>query len=132
MLKKEAVSVVKGTKNYEAEINILWNFAFERPLCLCGKLTARNGNILEMTHSLFIKKGGERFRKLERDKGLDIKNNPNDSATGQPLRCIALTGQRMGEMENWSLLSHGAFDVLMELRRTQMLLNFLASKFPAH
>ena len=44
---------------------------------------------------------------------------PYDIATGQPIRCGALTGQRMGEMENWSLLSHGAFEVLQAMRETQ-------------
>ncbi|MBQ7733378.1 MAG: hypothetical protein IJT58_05120 [Synergistaceae bacterium] len=46
-------------------------------------------------------------------------NAPHDTATGQPVRCGALTGQRLGEMENWSLLSHGAFDVLQAMRETQ-------------
>ena len=41
---------------------------------------------------------------------------PCDSRTGQPVRCGALTGQRMGEMENWAFLSHGAESVLSGMR----------------
>ena len=41
---------------------------------------------------------------------------PRDWATGQPMTCGARTGQRMGEMENWSLLSHGALEALMAMR----------------
>ena len=44
---------------------------------------------------------------------------PYDELTGQPSRCGALTGQRMGEMENWALLSHGAFAVLESMRKNQ-------------
>ena len=44
---------------------------------------------------------------------------PYDQHTGQPLRCGALTGQRMGEMENWAFLSHGALSVLTDMRRRQ-------------
>ena len=41
---------------------------------------------------------------------------PYDERTGQPVRCGALTGQRMGEMENWAFLSHGAMNVLSGMR----------------
>ena len=44
---------------------------------------------------------------------------PTDAITGQPVTCGAQTGQRMGEMENWSLLSHGALDALMAMREEQ-------------
>ena len=44
---------------------------------------------------------------------------PYDFASGQPSRCGARTGQRMGEMENWSLLSHGALSVLLDMRKNQ-------------
>lgn len=43
---------------------------------------------------------------------------PSDSATGQPSRCGTLTDQRMGEIENWALLSHGAETVLSDIRRS--------------
>ena len=224
ILKKESGSVRKGTKFYEVELNIKWDFLVERPMGLGDKLTGRNGNkgvvtkiipdekmpqihfkdetkpaeliispcsiigrknlgqIWEMTHSLLIKKGGEKLKNLIEADDLDIENiciddvqeikdrlseflqetgcnefgmfnvtcdgkifqafagwqyfcrlhhhawkklqargvkAPYDSATGQPSRCGTLTGQRMGEMENWSLLSHGAIDILMEMRRTQ-------------
>ncbi len=44
---------------------------------------------------------------------------PFEAATGQPIRCGARTGQRLGEMENWSLLSHGANEVLSGMRQMQ-------------
>ena len=44
---------------------------------------------------------------------------PYDFYNGQPVRCGALTGQRLGEMENWAFLSHGAFSVLSDMRRRQ-------------
>ena len=44
---------------------------------------------------------------------------PYDELTGQPSRCGALTGQRMGEMENWALLSHGALSILESMRINQ-------------
>lgn len=43
-------------------------------------------------------------------------SGPFQEATGQPAVCGARTGQRLGEMENWSLLSHGAEDVLFKMR----------------
>ena len=47
------------------------------------------------------------------------ENAPYEETTGQPMRCGARTGQRMGEMENWALLSHGADKVLLEMREKQ-------------
>ncbi|MBQ6971858.1 MAG: hypothetical protein IJP86_05825 [Synergistaceae bacterium] len=44
---------------------------------------------------------------------------PYDSYNGQPVRCGALTGQRLGEMENWAFLSHGANSVLYDMRLKQ-------------
>ena len=44
---------------------------------------------------------------------------PYDSFNGQPIRCGALTGQRLGEMENWAFLSHGAESVLSNMRMNQ-------------
>lgn len=44
---------------------------------------------------------------------------PYDFYNGQPVRCGALTGQRMGEMENWAFLSHGANSVLSDMRIKQ-------------
>lgn len=44
---------------------------------------------------------------------------PYDFYNGQPIRCGALTGQRMGEMENWAFLSHGANSVLSDMRIKQ-------------
>lgn len=44
---------------------------------------------------------------------------PYDSYNGQPVRCGALTGQRLGEMENWAFLSHGAESVLSDMRIKQ-------------
>ena len=54
------------------------------------------------------------WKKLQARGGKDV---PYSSLTGQPLQCGALTGQRMGEMENWSLLSHGAGEILSDMRR---------------
>ena len=54
------------------------------------------------------------WKKLQARGGRDV---PYSSLTGQPLQCGALTGQRMGEMENWSLLSHGAGEILSDMRR---------------
>lgn len=45
------------------------------------------------------------------------KDAPYEPATGQPLRCGSRTGQRLGEMENWTLLNHGAKEILLEMRR---------------
>ena len=42
---------------------------------------------------------------------------PYEVMTGQPMRCGARTGQRMGEMENWSLLSQGANDALFAMQK---------------
>lgn len=47
------------------------------------------------------------------------KYAPNERTTGQPMRCGSQTGQRMGEMENWSLLSHGAQKTLFAMRENQ-------------
>ena len=44
---------------------------------------------------------------------------PYDSYNGQPIRCGSLTGQRLGEMENWAFLSHGAESVLSDMRIKQ-------------
>ena len=44
---------------------------------------------------------------------------PYDFYNGQPVRCGALTGQRLGEMENWAFLSHGANAVLDDMRIKQ-------------
>ena len=41
---------------------------------------------------------------------------PIQEASGQPAVCGSRTGQRLGEMENWSFLSHGADDVLFKMR----------------
>ena len=44
---------------------------------------------------------------------------PYDSFNGQPIRCGALTGQRMGEMENWAFLSNSAGSVLSDMQIKQ-------------
>ena len=140
------------------------------------------GAIWEMTHSLLIKKGGQKLEDFLSGQDVDIKNEPLDGVPGfrehldeflaeagcddeglftvscdgredvkafagwqyfcrlhhhawkklqarggnnvpysqllgQPLQCGSLTGQRMGEMENWSLLSHGAGRILSDMRR---------------
>lgn len=41
---------------------------------------------------------------------------PIQEASGQPAVCGSRTGQRLGEMENWSFLSHEADDVLFKMR----------------
>lgn len=53
---------------------------------------------------------------LKKLQARGVFNVPYDPMTGQPQRCGSLTGQRMGEMENWSLLSHGANAVLNAMR----------------
>ena len=144
------------------------------------------GQIWEMAHSLLIKKGGEKLRKIIDKNNLELSEMPLDGSdmqpvldnftellqetgtdergtfeisgnnipkgtrafagwqyfcrlhhhawkklqargetapldenTGQPIQCGARTGQRMGEMENWSFLSHGADDVLFAMRNEQ-------------
>ena len=54
-------------------------------------------------------------------------NAPIEQATGQPLRCGARTGQRLGEMENWTLYNHGAFNALDEMRE-----NYTGKSYRTH
>ena len=44
---------------------------------------------------------------------------PMQKTVGQPAVCSARTGQRLGEMENWSLLSHGAEKRFFKMREFQ-------------
>ena len=215
-VKKILNKKVQGSRVYNFEIAVIWNFIVERPLDLGDKLTGRNGNkgvvtkilpdelmpqvhfhdevlpaeliispcsiigrknlgqIWEMIHSLLIIKGNPELdikhvqidgineiagnlRELLRETGCDDfgtfritlndredvrafagwqyfcrlhhhawkklqargKNAPYDFMTGQPSRFGTLTGQRMGEMENWAFLSHGASSVLSLMRVNQ-------------
>ncbi len=77
--------------------------------------------IRDVTKKIRAFAGWQYFCRLHHHSGKKLQgrswDGPTQEATGQPAVCSARTGQRLGEMENWSMLSHGAEGIFFNMRK---------------